>query len=156
MHFRTLRQLAEQAKAAELSIGRYMLQEQAGETGKTPEEEFRQMAAYYGIMKDAVRRGLTEDTTSRSGLTGQDAKRAGELAGEEELEAHVARVTGGRRPHLGVSHRVHDRAVAARALAEHAPAPEPQQKRGPAHASPPACQPAATNEKAREHPPARR
>ncbi|MBM7568854.1 L-serine ammonia-lyase, iron-sulfur-dependent, subunit alpha [Paenibacillus sacheonensis] len=75
MHFRTLRQLAEQAEAAGLSIGRYMLQEQAGESGKTPAEEFQQMATYYGIMKDAVRRGLTEDTTSRSGLTGQDAKR---------------------------------------------------------------------------------
>ncbi|QHW32802.1 L-serine ammonia-lyase, iron-sulfur-dependent, subunit alpha [Paenibacillus rhizovicinus] len=75
MHFRTLRQLSEQAEAAGLSIGRYMLKEQAEETGKSPEEEFQQMAAYYGIMKEAVQRGLTEDTTSRSGLTGQDAKR---------------------------------------------------------------------------------
>ncbi|MBO7748781.1 hypothetical protein I8J29_31885, partial [Paenibacillus sp. MWE-103] len=75
MQFRTLRELAEQAEARGLSIGRYMLEEQAAETGRPPEEEFAQMAAYYGIMKEAVRRGLTQDTTSRSGLTGRDAQR---------------------------------------------------------------------------------
>src|SRR5690606_20180469 len=30
---------------------------------------------YWAVMKEAVRRGLTEDTTSRSGLTGGDAQR---------------------------------------------------------------------------------
>lgn len=75
MNFRTLKQLAEQAAASGQSIGRFMLEEQSKESGRPPEEEFAQMAAYYDIMKEAVRRGLHEDTTSRSGLTGLDAQR---------------------------------------------------------------------------------
>jgi len=39
---------------------------------------YDQMFEYYQIMKEAVRRGLTEDTTSRSGLTGKDAQRVQE------------------------------------------------------------------------------
>ncbi|WP_336789124.1 L-serine ammonia-lyase, iron-sulfur-dependent, subunit alpha [Paenibacillus sp. MMO-177] len=75
MNFRTLKELAEKAEQSGLSIGRYMLQEQAQESGKAPEAEFAQMASYYEVMKEAVRRGLMEDTTSPSGLTGQDSKR---------------------------------------------------------------------------------
>ncbi|WP_127497206.1 L-serine ammonia-lyase, iron-sulfur-dependent, subunit alpha [Paenibacillus glycanilyticus] len=75
MNFRTLKELAEKAEQSGLSIGRYMVQEQSQESGKAPEEEFAQMASYFEVMKEAVRRGLTEDTTSPSGLTGQDAKR---------------------------------------------------------------------------------
>lgn len=75
MKFRTLQQLAQQAQENGQSIGRYMLEEQSKESGRTAEEEFAQMAAYYDIMKEAVKRGLHEDTTSRSGLTGLDAQR---------------------------------------------------------------------------------
>lgn len=35
------------------------------------------MKEYYGVMKEAVQRGMTQDTTSRSGLTGLDAQRVG-------------------------------------------------------------------------------
>jgi len=52
-----------------------MLKEQSQESGRDEAGEFAQMAAYYRIMKEAVRKGLTEDTTSRSGLTGRDAQR---------------------------------------------------------------------------------
>lgn len=75
MRFRTLQQLAELCEQEGLSLGRLMLKEQAHESGRTEQEEFRKMADYYAIMKEAVRKGLTEDTTSRSGLTGRDAQR---------------------------------------------------------------------------------
>lgn len=75
MRFRTLRQLAELCEREGKSIGRLMLEEQAKESGRDEQEEFRKMFDYYQIMKEAVRKGLTEDTTSRSGLTGLDAQR---------------------------------------------------------------------------------
>ncbi|MNM27494.1 L-serine dehydratase, alpha chain [compost metagenome] len=75
MNFRNLEQLASLSTEKGLTIGRLMLEEQSLESGRTPEEEFATMAEYYRIMKEAVERGLTEDTTSRSGLTGRDAQR---------------------------------------------------------------------------------
>lgn len=75
MRFRTLRQLAELCEREGKSIGRLMLEEQAKESGRDEQDEFRKMFDYYQIMKEAVRKGLTEDTTSRSGLTGLDAQR---------------------------------------------------------------------------------
>lgn len=55
-----------------------MLQEQALESGQSEQQTFDQMAGYYRIMKEAVNKGLTENTVSRSGLTGGDAKRVWE------------------------------------------------------------------------------
>jgi L-serine dehydratase len=52
-----------------------MIADQAAESGRPADEEFAKMAEYWAVMKEAVRRGLTEDTTSRSGLTGRDAQR---------------------------------------------------------------------------------
>ncbi|RKN85201.1 L-serine ammonia-lyase, iron-sulfur-dependent, subunit alpha [Paenibacillus ginsengarvi] len=75
MRFRTLEQLVLLCEQEQKSLGRLMLEEQAKESGKDEREEFAKMAAYYDIMKEAVRKGLTEDTTSRSGLTGRDAQR---------------------------------------------------------------------------------
>lgn len=75
MRFSTLEQLAKLCTEEHLSIGRMMLREQAAESGMAEEVVFRQMADYYGIMKEAVERGLTEDTRSRSGLTGGDARK---------------------------------------------------------------------------------
>jgi len=75
MNFRTLQELAALAEARGSSIADVMIEEQCEESGRLREEEFRRMADYWAIMKEAVRRGLTEDTTSRSGLTGGDAKR---------------------------------------------------------------------------------
>ncbi|SFT02038.1 L-serine ammonia-lyase, iron-sulfur-dependent, subunit alpha [Paenibacillus sp. BC26] len=84
MNFRTLSELGELCAQRGLSIGRLMLEEQSAESGKSPEDEFAKMTAYYGVMKEAVRRGLHENTTSRSGLTGLDAQRV--LAKRQELE----------------------------------------------------------------------
>jgi L-serine dehydratase len=72
---RSLKELADRCNSEGLSIGQLMLQDQSVESGRTSQEEFAKMADYYGIMKEAVRKGLTENTTSRSGLTGLDAQR---------------------------------------------------------------------------------
>ncbi|MBP3962330.1 L-serine ammonia-lyase, iron-sulfur-dependent, subunit alpha [Paenibacillus lignilyticus] len=84
MNFRTLSELGELCAQRGLSIGRLMLEEQSAESGKQAKDEFAKMTAYYGVMKEAVRRGLHENTTSRSGLTGLDAQRV--LAKRQELE----------------------------------------------------------------------
>lgn len=43
-----------------------MLEEQSAESGRSSEQEFATMREYYGVMKEAVHRGMHEDTTSRS------------------------------------------------------------------------------------------
>ncbi len=75
MRFKTLQGLVTVCQKEEKSISQIMLEDQAEESGKTSEHEFQKMKAYYIIMKEAVKKGLTEDTTSRSGLTGMDAQR---------------------------------------------------------------------------------
>ncbi|MDT3428152.1 L-serine dehydratase [Paenibacillus forsythiae] len=77
MNFQTLSQLAVLAEQRALSIGALMVEEQSAESGRSKEHEFAKMKEYYGVMKEAVRRGMQEDTTSRSGLTGLDAQRVG-------------------------------------------------------------------------------
>lgn len=75
MRFRNLRQLADICAAEGVTIGELMTSEQAKESGDSPEAIVGRMKEYYAIMKEAVRKGLTEDTTSRSGVTGGDAQR---------------------------------------------------------------------------------
>ncbi|MDQ1912757.1 L-serine ammonia-lyase, iron-sulfur-dependent, subunit alpha [Paenibacillus sp. GD4] len=57
------------------SISELMLSDQCKESGTTADEVIGRMSELYRVMKDAVHRGLTENTVSRSGLTGLDAKR---------------------------------------------------------------------------------
>jgi L-serine dehydratase len=83
MRFRTLKQLVRLCEEEGKTIGRLMLEEQARESGKDEQDEFRKMAEYYNIMKEAVRKGLTEDTRSRSGLTGGDAQRVAQYMAEQ-------------------------------------------------------------------------
>jgi L-serine dehydratase len=75
MRFSSLDGIKELCRTESVTIGRLMVIEQAQETGHSESQIFEQMRSYYGVMKDAVRKGLEEDTTSRSGLTGGDAKR---------------------------------------------------------------------------------
>ncbi|SDC89396.1 L-serine dehydratase [Paenibacillus sp. UNCCL117] len=75
MMVRSLRELAERCMLENKTIGALMLDDQAEETGRSREEEFAKMTSYYGVMKEAVRKGLTENTLSRSGMTGLDAQR---------------------------------------------------------------------------------
>lgn len=82
MRFRTLSELASLAQAENKPISRLMIEEQARESGESEAVIIGRMASYYGIMKEAVAKGLSEDTTSRSGLTGNDGKKVNKLAGE--------------------------------------------------------------------------
>lgn len=75
MRFRTLHELETLCAKESKTIGRLMLEDQAQESDADEEDVFRRMRDYYLVMKEAVRRGLTEDTASRSGLTGGDAQR---------------------------------------------------------------------------------
>jgi L-serine dehydratase len=75
MRFQTLQQLVAVCEQEEKSISEIMLEDQAYESGKSMEQEFQKMSEYYQVMKEAVNKGLTEDTTSRSGLTGKDAQK---------------------------------------------------------------------------------
>ncbi|MFC5648790.1 L-serine ammonia-lyase, iron-sulfur-dependent, subunit alpha [Paenibacillus solisilvae] len=92
MRFETLEQLAEICRKENKTIAEVMLEDQAQETGVETEEIFRQMAEYYGVMKEAVRQGLTGNTKSRSGLTGGDAKRVSDYMqrGETSLGGPAA------------------------------------------------------------------
>ncbi len=84
MRFSHLHELGALCAEESTTIGRLMIKEQVQETNTPEEEIFRQMADYYEVMKEAVHRGQTQDTVSRSGLTGGDGKRLAEYlrAGE--------------------------------------------------------------------------
>jgi L-serine dehydratase len=75
MRFSSLKELIALCAQESVSIGQLMVAEQAKEAGKPEAQVVSQMAEYYEVMKEAVRNGLTQDTRSRSGLTGDDAKR---------------------------------------------------------------------------------
>lgn len=75
MRFRTIQQMVELCEAEGKTFGSLMLEEQAKQAGQSADEQFAKMEQYYDIMKEAVRKGLTENTSSRSGLVGLDAQR---------------------------------------------------------------------------------
>lgn len=85
MNFKTLDELVSLCSERNMSIGRLMLEEQSQESGRTPDEEFATMTEYYHIMKEAVEKGLTQDTTSPSGLTGLDAQRVTSFGKSAEM-----------------------------------------------------------------------
>jgi L-serine dehydratase len=84
MNFQTLSQLAVLCEERGLTIGALMLEEQSAESGRSSEQEFATMREYYEVMKEAVHRGMHENTTSRSGLTGMDAQRVGAYNAADE------------------------------------------------------------------------
>ncbi|MEV5028373.1 L-serine ammonia-lyase, iron-sulfur-dependent, subunit alpha [Paenibacillus sp. LPE1-1-1.1] len=75
MRFCTLKELAMVCADEGKPIYRIMLEDQAKESGRSADQEWDKMKKYYGIMKDAVTKGIASEKTSRSGLTGGDAKR---------------------------------------------------------------------------------
>ncbi|ULL16360.1 L-serine ammonia-lyase, iron-sulfur-dependent, subunit alpha [Paenibacillus sp. H1-7] len=79
MRFDTLQKLTQLCREEGKPIHRLMIEEQSQESGRSAESELKKMLAYYRIMKEAVSRGLTQDTLSHSGLTGNDAKRVRNL-----------------------------------------------------------------------------
>ncbi|MFD0958553.1 L-serine ammonia-lyase, iron-sulfur-dependent, subunit alpha [Paenibacillus chungangensis] len=78
MGFSSLQELIERCESSGQKISEVMLAWQSEESGRSADVESMQMAEYYGVMKEAVRKGVTEDVRSRSGLTGGDAKRVSE------------------------------------------------------------------------------
>lgn len=75
MHFHTLQELVALCQSKDMSIGQLMLEEQAAKSGRDTNVECARMTNYYGVMKESVQQGLSENTVSRSGLTGLDAQR---------------------------------------------------------------------------------
>ncbi|MEF2966991.1 L-serine ammonia-lyase, iron-sulfur-dependent, subunit alpha [Paenibacillus sp. M1] len=78
MRFRNLQELIDICGRESKSISQIMLEDQAEESGQTEAEIMAVMTEYYQIMKTAVHKGITEEITSTSGLTGGDAKRVNE------------------------------------------------------------------------------
>lgn len=87
MRFRNLQELIEVCTTEGKPISEIMLEDQAEESGQSIAEIMEVMTEYYGIMKTAVQRGLTEEITSTSGLTGGDAKKVEEYRKREEPSA---------------------------------------------------------------------
>ncbi|WP_068780070.1 L-serine ammonia-lyase, iron-sulfur-dependent, subunit alpha [Paenibacillus sp. GM2] len=75
MKFANLEQLIRLCEQEAVAIGQLMVAEQAAETGKTEQQVILQMTEYYGVMKEAVQKGLVSEMLPRSGLTGGDARR---------------------------------------------------------------------------------
>lgn len=75
MRFKHLKDLNAICTAEGKTLAELMIEEQVKETGTLEIEVVQQMADYYQVMKQAVHKGMNEDTTSRSGLTGGDGQR---------------------------------------------------------------------------------
>lgn len=91
MRMSSLAELVALCREEGLTIGELMLLEQARESGEPPERIRQRMADYYGIMKEAVRKGLDARVRSASGLTGGDAARVKAYAeGEPSLGGGAA------------------------------------------------------------------
>ncbi|MFD1885477.1 L-serine ammonia-lyase, iron-sulfur-dependent, subunit alpha [Paenibacillus wenxiniae] len=93
MQFRTLQDIVRLCEERQCSIAELMIVEQVKETGVSREQVVEQMTAYYEVMKEAVHRGIHEDTVSRSGLTGGDARRVYDYlnGGETAAGSHSTR-----------------------------------------------------------------
>lgn len=83
MRFSSLLELGRLCEEESMPIGQLMILEQAREAEQSSEIIFEQMAGYYGVMKEAVQKGLTDNPRSRSGLTGGDASRMKAYADHE-------------------------------------------------------------------------
>ncbi|WP_080834268.1 L-serine ammonia-lyase, iron-sulfur-dependent, subunit alpha [Cohnella massiliensis] len=93
MRFNSLQGIIEICAKEQLTIAELMIREQARESDQPRERIVGQMTDYYGIMKEAVHKGVSEDIRSRSGLTGGDAKRVYQYmnAGTSSLDTEACR-----------------------------------------------------------------
>lgn len=87
MKYRFLHELAAVGHQQAKPISQIMLEEEIAESGQTEEHILRQMADYYQIMKEAVHKGLTTNTLSKSGLTGGDAQRVQAFIASDETSS---------------------------------------------------------------------
>ncbi|WP_066195030.1 L-serine ammonia-lyase, iron-sulfur-dependent, subunit alpha [Gracilibacillus timonensis] len=72
--FRNVAELIEQAEVQKLSISEVMIQQDMMVQERTREEVIQIMEKNLSVMESAVHRGITEEVTSHSGLTGGDAR----------------------------------------------------------------------------------
>ncbi len=84
MRFRSLKDISEICHRESLTIAELMITEQAKETDETPEKIVQQMTDYYRVMKEAVRKGIDTEITSRSGLVGGDGRKMNEYVQRNE------------------------------------------------------------------------
>jgi L-serine dehydratase len=80
VRFKNLAELVDLAEKENKPIYEIMIEEHVRETGETREKVIAQMAESFDVMMASVKRGLTEDIKSFSGITGGDAKRVYEYA----------------------------------------------------------------------------
>ncbi len=72
--FKNIEELVSQAQNSGKKIYEIMIEQEMDETEKSREEIMENMSHQYQIMKDAVKQGVS-GVTSRSGMTGMDAKK---------------------------------------------------------------------------------
>lgn len=75
MRFRTIEELVRLAETEGKRISEIMIHEECAAGDTTPEVILERMGSHLDTMEKAVQRGLQEVITSRSGLTGGDARR---------------------------------------------------------------------------------
>jgi L-serine dehydratase len=75
MQYQTLQQLVKLATERKKRISEIVLAVDAEQKGERPDIQLGQMRAIWQVMQQAIKRGLTEDVKSLSGLSGGDGKR---------------------------------------------------------------------------------
>jgi len=75
MRFHNLAELVALAEAEQKPMYEIMIEEHVNETGQSRDSILEKMTESFDVMMASVKRGLTEDIRSFSGLTGGDAKR---------------------------------------------------------------------------------
>lgn len=73
MSFTKLHELISLAETRNITIGKLMLETEAGQSGRSESDILAQMEQQFEVMEEAVRKGIHEPIKSRSGLTGGDA-----------------------------------------------------------------------------------
>lgn len=94
MSFQSVQELVETSLTKGIPLYEVMIQQEMEHTEKSRDEIIAQMSRYLDVMEAAVEQGLEGKGTSRSGLTGGDAKKVREyvkkgktLSGDEILDA---------------------------------------------------------------------
>lgn len=90
VHFRSIKELVERCEREQKPISEAMIEAEMAVSGRSREAIWNQMAQNLEVMEQAVKRGITEDIRSRSGLSGGAAKKVQEyLARGMFLSGHT-------------------------------------------------------------------
>ncbi|CAM3188784.1 L-serine ammonia-lyase, iron-sulfur-dependent, subunit alpha [Sporolactobacillus spathodeae] len=88
--FQTVKELVELAEKDQKKISEIMIETEIETTGSNREAIFAKMSSNLDVMEDAVKRGISENIRSHSGLTGGDAKRLQAYLAEGQTLSGVA------------------------------------------------------------------